>query len=186
MKQVRNSMFETNSSSTHSVALRKPNMESKLTGSLTEYIDPADNYIHVPFGEFGWGYDEYEDAFTKLQYLLTMIAETARRDGWHPKYRNNEEFYMLDDFLLLESIVCEHTLGCKGICLASEITECIYDDIVDDEGNPYHGIDFDGYIDHQSHEDYNCLMDFLESWETTIEQFLFDENMRIIIDNDNN
>lgn len=186
MKQIRNNIFETNSSSTHSVSLHNSSKPENLIYDLEAYVDPADHYIHVPFGEFGWGYDEYEDSYNKLQYLLTMIAETHRH-YYNPEYTNNDEFYNLDDFILLESIVCENTPGCKGICLASEITCEVHDDITNEQGDKYNWISFsNGYIDHQSCEDYSCLADFLEDNGLTIERFLFDENVQLIIDNDNN
>ena len=186
MRQTRNSIFETNSSSTHSVSIRGASNPPQYEYTLGAYIDPADHYIHIPFGEFGWGYDEYEDDYNKLQYLLTMIAETHKSNYYHPDYTSVDEFYNLDDFILLESIVCEHIPGCKGICIASEITDKIYDDVTDKEGNPYHSIDINGYIDHQSYENYTCLADFLEDNEITIEEFLFNPYVQLIIDNDNN
>lgn len=185
MKQIRKNIFETNSSSTHSVAIYGQSNPPMYEYTLGAYIDPADHYLHMKFGEFGWGYDEYEDDYTKLQYLLTMIAETASNDRFNPKFTNLEEFYALDDFILLESIVCEHIEGCKGINIISEITDKTYDDILDKDGNMYHSLEFDGYIDHQSCEDYNCLADFLEAWDLSIEEFLFNPHVQLIIDNDN-
>lgn len=184
MRQVREHIFETNSSSTHSVSIRV-NKHPVYTCTLHEYLDKNDHKLHMKFGEFGWGYDEYEDDYNKLQYLLTMIAEVHKNDFYHPDFTSLEEYYMLDDFLLLESIVCDHIKECKGIVIESTIKDRSYSNVTDKDGNPCHMIDIEGYIDHQSCEDYYCLNDFLDDWDLTIEKFLFNDNVELIIDSDN-
>ena len=37
-----------------------------------------DDVVRVEFGEFGWGIDYYDDPYTKLQYLVTMLVETCK------------------------------------------------------------------------------------------------------------
>lgn len=61
MKQIRNNVFETNSSSTHSIAIPR---------NLTNKIHTI--YFHV--GEFGWGYYEEDPA----DYLYTAIYDTSK------------------------------------------------------------------------------------------------------------
>ena len=184
MRQIRKRIFETNSSSTHSVSITNPKLD---LSQLDEYVDPADHYIHIQFGEFGWGYDEYEDAYNKLAYLLTMILETQHATFGRSGFTTLEEFYMLDDFILLESIVTEVAKDCKGINIFNDGFKFNpYDDPEIDIKNESHGwLDHEGYIDHQSCEDYRCLADFLEDWGVSIEDFIFDENIQLVIDNDN-
>lgn len=57
MKQIRKGVFETNSSSTHSIAIPKKHAE--------EYP----NVVHFGIGEFGWEFDEADPA----DYLYTAI-----------------------------------------------------------------------------------------------------------------
>lgn len=57
-RQIRNSVFETNSSSTHSIAISKAPVV-------------ADKYIHFGIGEFGWENDCVDTA----DYLYTAILE---------------------------------------------------------------------------------------------------------------
>lgn len=57
MKQIRRNVFETNSSSTHSIAI--PN----------EKMSNYSSVIHFGFGEFGWSFDEVNPA----DYLYTAI-----------------------------------------------------------------------------------------------------------------
>lgn len=63
MKQIRNSVFETNSSSTHSIAISK---EPVIIGK----------YIKFGIGEFGWENDCVDTA----DYLYTAILEQDNRE----------------------------------------------------------------------------------------------------------
>lgn len=68
---IRNSVFETNSSSTHSLTI--------VSGG--EYVHPNtlvpdyDNILRVPAGDFGWSVEDYYDAESKLSYLLIYIRD---------------------------------------------------------------------------------------------------------------
>ena len=64
MRQVRRGMFETNSSSSHSIVLSK---SKQLTGKIL----PEDGRIVIRPGEFGWGEERHTDAYTKASYCLT-------------------------------------------------------------------------------------------------------------------
>lgn len=63
MKTIRRSVFETNSSSTHSISIV----------SKDNYQNLKQNVIVAEFGEFGWGYDNLNTVYEKLSYVLTMI-----------------------------------------------------------------------------------------------------------------
>ena len=63
MKQIRRSVFETNSSSTHSIAIPKK-------------CDPI-NYTSFHIGEFGWGWEEVDAA----DYLYTAIYELSETES---------------------------------------------------------------------------------------------------------
>lgn len=65
MKQIRNGVFETNSSSTHSICITK--------GSYT-----LPNYpISFNIGEFGWEFATLED-YEKYNYLYTALVSQER------------------------------------------------------------------------------------------------------------
>lgn len=67
MKQIRRGVFETNSSSTHSVTV------DHSKGLSPNYLYVSDDgYVHAEFGEFGWEVWDYTDQETRLSYLLTM------------------------------------------------------------------------------------------------------------------
>ncbi len=61
-KTIRQSCFETNSSSMHSISIG----EGKLNDTIG--LD-SDGKITLVGGEFGWGREEYNDAYTKANYL---------------------------------------------------------------------------------------------------------------------
>lgn len=67
MRLIRHSTFETNSSSCHSISISN-------TVDLYETIVPNDNgQIIFSGGEFGWGYQEYNDAKTKANYVAVSL-----------------------------------------------------------------------------------------------------------------
>jgi hypothetical protein len=69
MKKIRHGVFETNSSSSHSISIAD-------AGSLLDTILPdSDGRITLQGGEFGWGYEEYSDAQTKASYLAVYAQE---------------------------------------------------------------------------------------------------------------
>ena len=63
MKTIRSNVFETNSSSTHSIAIPK-NCE-------------ATNFISFHVGDFGWGWEEVDPA----DYFYTAIYETSNTEN---------------------------------------------------------------------------------------------------------
>lgn len=64
---TRRGMFETNSSSAHSV----------VTGSTTDFVSavrPGEEEIAIEPGEYGWGYDELHLWVEKASYAYTHAA----------------------------------------------------------------------------------------------------------------
>lgn len=68
-RQIRKSVFETNSSSTHAICITKKKDNYKLP-----------KHIDFEFGEFGWGYDEYSDTHNKASYLITSIFSFSKSE----------------------------------------------------------------------------------------------------------
>ena len=60
-RQIRRSVYETNSSSTHAICISKNNDYKKR------------DYIEFETGEFGWEWDTYETVHSKASYLITAI-----------------------------------------------------------------------------------------------------------------
>ena len=164
-RQKRGKVFETNSSSTHSITIE--------SGGLTagELRIAEDNKVHVTFGEFGWEVCDYSDQYEKLQYILTMCACTEGRNCTSP-----DEFYETEGYKLISSAVSEYC-HCDGIEVESDINIECYDNKI--------YLDFDGYIDHQSC-DYSSVAEFLkENYISSVEEFIFDNGIIVHTDNDN-
>lgn len=156
-RQIRKGVFETNSSSTHSISFCKKELERNNMP-----ID-CDGYIHARFGEFGWEIANYYDQENKLSYLLTMAMHL---NGFCTFYGDDidediEHFMNTDDFKRISGDIADY-VGCNGI-------------IIDNS---------EGYIDHQSREDYFTLDQFLNENCTDIINFVFG-NVVVHTDNDN-
>ncbi len=152
---IRRKVFETNSSSTHSISISGKSSRDKSYLS----IDPNTNKVKVSFGEFGWGYEKLSSQLEKLSYLITMAFETERYE-----LKSIEDFYNGEGFILLNDEISKYC-NCNGIEINDKICE--------------------GYIDHQSTEDYSSLKDFLEQNNISVIDYVFDNSIQMIIDNDN-
>lgn len=178
MKTIRQGVFETNSSSTHSLTIVRPKDEYNLSKDvpIVEYYQDKKgiqhyNCIVLTGGKFGWGPEDYRDSLTKLNYCAVHFMEGA------PQYEgetNSGNYVGTDNksveydrqLALFEKVVKEHT-GADEI-----VYECS-SNYGDDEGW--------SYIDHQS--DGTASEAFKD--EETLKAFLFNRQSVLVIDNDN-
>ena len=184
-KQIRRGVFETNSSSMHSLSIHRMGIDTPIK---YDDIQDDDNMLHIKFGEFGWGYERYSDSYHKLQYALTMVFATDARDAVCA-----DDFYNTEGFKVINELI-KDKFNCDGIVIEDRFEIHSYyrrkwDDEkrrwVEDKNDLYVYLTCDGYIDHQSCEDYSSLQDFLNSYGITLEDFIFDPGIELIIDNDN-
>ncbi len=151
----RRKVFETNSSSTHSVCI------SSGEGIVDNIFPDRDGVLRLTGGQFGWEQEEYTDSLTKADYCAVFTrSESAAKQR-----------------AMLEKVLLEVT-GAKKIkyCFSSD-----YHTTVDDEGDTIHP----AYIDHQSdfHEGGDCMAAFKD--EQTLKDFIFNPNSILTTDNDN-
>lgn len=170
MKRItRSEVWETNSSSIHTLT---------FCGESSMHYDmdvEQDGYVHSHFDNYGWDGEPLDDMYRRLSYILTMAAMIERRNK---TYYDEESFYQTESFKMIEDVVKEH-VDCKGIIIDYNGIE-----MYQDEYGEY--VAFNGFIDHQSCEDYNSLDDFLKDSDAgSIERFIFDDSIVMIIDNDN-
>ncbi len=66
--KIRTGIFETNSSSTHSVSFNR-----WIPGRSGRLEPDSDGKIHVFGGEFGWNWGAYNDSETKVDYYFTFF-----------------------------------------------------------------------------------------------------------------
>lgn len=161
-RKIRKGVWETNSSSCHSVSISKNKIMNFALPGLDE-----DGFLIAHFDEFGWEINRYNNPTSKLSYALTMVAMIHNEE-----FFNEVEFYELDDFKMIEDVVKNKIPDCEGIQMAEHSFD-----------NEFWGID--GYIDHQSYECYSCLQDFLNDYDITLEDFIFNANVILQTDNDN-
>lgn len=162
MKLIRNCVFETNSSSAHSLAYGTskiirgagwgmPPDETDLSNPMYRLDTIPDEYRGYTFyewlGEYGWGYDKLRTPQEKFSYLLTSIADTTK------ELHKATEYYVLKEMM-------------DNIGLNIEPSD-------EDE---------EGYIDHQS-----CGVVDMSLFKTKEDliTYLFNDNIGIYIENDN-
>lgn len=161
MKLVRNGVFETNSSSAHSLAygtdyiLRgsrwyQPTKERDFSNPMYRLDKVPDHYKGYTFyewlGEYGWGYNVLTTPQEKFSYLLTQMADTS------------EELHESTDYETIKEMV--EDIGC-------EIIRCN---------------DQDGYVDHES---YGIVNPSLFKSKKDLITYLFNDNIIVYIENDN-
>lgn len=109
MRRVRNNVFETNSSSVHTLAFSH---NGRQPSAFKQY---KDGYIRVDFGEFGKEDALYKTQYDKLSYLMTQLAYL------HPDL---ESIYNSFEFSAIQDAVCEYT-GAKGIKIINKVEPMI-------------------------------------------------------------
>ena len=183
--KIRRGIFETNSSSTHSITMRR-----EFDKPQKDLVVSDDGYVHSKFGDFEWEFARHTDSDIKLSYLLTMVFHINRDnlvESLKPIEKDKnyiDSFYELDDFQLINDSV-KRRCDCSGIIIDSAIIcsseyEHEYLHMYDEEcHDPIYG------IDHQSREDYSTLDEFLDQYEMSIGEFIFDPDRVLKIDNDN-
>ena len=169
MFQIRQSVFETNSSSTHCIVVTADN------GNAPPLDPDGESRIDVQLDEFGWGPECFNDLYRKLQYVLTLIFETEYRTELSIERKSGNLEYDRDKFY---DDIFKDTFGFIQV-----------NDIIQE----YCGYGIrpivnnvrDVYVDHQSCEYYSGLGDFLDEHNLTLEKFLFDTGVWVVISNDN-
>ena len=169
MKLIRNGVFETNSSSAHSLAyknevvLRGVYESNGITDfkdgryRLTEIPEKYKNYVLQPsFDEYGWGYDELDTPDEKLSYILTNEYEggTSLQKVYNGKF-----------FVTIVKWLQEFGINVS-----------IKDLQLDEWGY------VDGYIDHESK--FVVTKDIFHDKEDLI-TYLFNDDIVVYIENDN-
>lgn len=98
---LRKKVFETNSSSVHSLVISEEGMEESNLP-----ID-EDGYVIAEYGSFGKDGTIYSSQSDKLSYLLTQCYYLG---GWEYQLRDTNNYH----FKHIEEAICDYT-GAKGI-----------------------------------------------------------------------
>ena len=155
--QIRKSVFETNSSSTHSIYISDKKCVLSRLGVDNNGI------CRIYSGEFGWEVEDYYGAASKASYCMTYAFQMAQYYTVEGGYGYNMEFvkHLLD---MLTEVIMENTKA-KSVEYVKS----------DDQYYAY------GYIDHKS---FDVCSDAFESKET-LKNFIFNKNSYLHTDNDN-
>lgn len=92
-KQTRHGVFETNSSSTHSITIS--------SAKMLDQVDLSGKKLVLNGGEFGWEWEQYNDWETKANYCAQFLA----------RLQSYGEKATVDEFRaeMLENVIKEHT-----------------------------------------------------------------------------
>lgn len=180
---IRRGVFETNSSSTHSVSVIGINKDNDHTITLADLpeleelkVNKEYDKVEAGFGDFGWGPDCFNSIEHKLSYALTMVAATECHH-----IRSSTDFFESEGFKMLNDAIADR-YHCKGIFIKDAIEVRTFDY----DGKKSYYINIDGYIDHASGcDEYSSLKSFLNHYNLSVEDFLFNKNVVVFISNDN-
>lgn len=156
MKVIRNGVFETNSSSMHSLAIMNSNNYN------SEHNYSSNKVLCVYPAEYSWGYERLTEPDEKLSYLFALAASS---NGLI--WLDGEDIEVIDKFFALPEVK-------KVYDVMSEIGITI-NFIIDKNSDHYFG-----YVDHQSIETVDVFLG-----DISIKDFIFNEKYMAIIDNDN-
>lgn len=189
---IRKGVFETNSSSMHTIAIDKTAIHENpaQTRSLAQWDSSDGQYIfNIRLGEYGWGYDELTTTTEKLNYLFTMticnLSYSINIENVSWEQQNQIQLDIIQNTITSwenhQTTPYDECGGCwqdlRELCdLVHQI-----DPNVDSIKIAYSE---DYYIDHQSMND--NLNDFCKHNEIeSLYDFLVNEKYVIIITNDN-
>lgn len=156
--QTRSNVFETNSSSSHSLTLSKDDLVPQTFDKKTL----RNGVVDIELGDYNWEWRRYHDVKNKLRYLITQLTDGKLPEGDDPQALTETLIERNEQFRLLSDVVHKHT-GCELRVLPS-----------------------DGGIDHQSARgDAAVGMELFDSAQR-LQAFLFNENAYVETGNDNN
>jgi hypothetical protein len=156
--KTRSGVFETNSSSTHSICIDRKSKNGFMDTSL---VPDENGVVHLQGGEFGWSYERFHDAQSKASYVAIYL------DVW------------VNDLLQKEKMKNEFVELIKTQTGATEVS---FDFSADYDSESSLDKNW-SYIDHQSVEDRD--LDYLWDDLEDLRQFIFNPNSVLITDNDN-
>lgn len=164
MRLIRNKVFETNSSSCHSISITS-DMELNDIPTPDEYGN-----LFIESGEFGWEQDEYNSWWGKAAYLIVYIRD------WSGE--SQEKYKQLFEYVVKEVTGAE-TITYEELFWKTEEKSYEYEGVT----RTYQSKLGEGYIDHQSVEDRD--LDYMFEYVNEMKKFLFSSNSVLETDNDN-
>jgi len=181
--QKRIGVFETNSSSSHSISLNITDINDLKCSLPVDNID-GEKVVTMECVEFGWGPEQFNDAYTKLSYLLTYIFTFDKFIDENNEKKLMKQLKNMNPTKYLDFLVKKQYISYKQyeyFKLLEEIISDVCDAKLIVKMNKYGCFHF-GYIDHQSTD---IAQKFLKRSKNEIMNFIFNPQSVLIIDNDN-
>ena len=161
MLRIRENIFETNSSSAHSIVLRQKYNENSVEKNLkmfNEIVSKNNNtYVLDKEGQYGWNFRYIHTWREKLKYAIIF---------YHIHHDNNEKIINIDEN---DEYVLSKLKEVSNIESISYV----------DKKEFYK----ESYIDHASVMELDLFIKFKE---VSLIDFIFDDRYALITDNDNN
>jgi hypothetical protein len=154
--QIRKGVFETNSSSMHSICI-----EGK--SRMCEFKNYKGDDILASGGEFGWEIEEYTDWETKLQYVIVSMQYLGSNRPEKP-----EEYMDCTEYRWLTEVIKDYT-G-KNLVMNDDFTP----GYIDHQS-----------VDNLGENDIWLKNSDEQNWKSRIRDFIFDERFVLVTDNDN-
>lgn len=145
MRTIRYGVFETNSSSVHTITFSRRNIKP------SEFRLDKDGKILMSYGSFGKEEAVYDDQYTKLQYLVTLIGYLC------PYPYGDEEWHEHYDARELEEALIEYMPACTGIKIVDDGSE----PDIDHQSIPYGYVDFINLWNHEAVQNFIFNNDIL-------------------------
>lgn len=160
--QVRQGLFETNSSSTHAICIAKKELNDnyKLPKSIEFNLDG-----------FGWEIEEYRDIYAKANYLYTGYVEVIGSKLYHEEREKNQFYRGWKECEVKASLIFKD----KVKELLPDI-ECEFEDV--ENTKTYY------YIDH-SDDGIDSFINYVLSSRENLIAYLINDNSTIFTGNDN-
>lgn len=158
MKQIRQGVFETNSSSVHAICI------------ATDGIIQKSNTLAFIFGEYGWEYERIDTPQGKLSYAFTALFNAYEYDYEYvvKKYNTLREWFK-EDGIKMQLFFDDST---DDAVFGKTIWSC---------GDPYwHDC---GELDHGCEA--KEFVDYIFDSKDNMYQFLFNDNSYVLTGNDN-
>ncbi len=165
LKVVRNNVFETNSSSCHSLSITSDN-------NLSDIPTPSQNgNIDIWSQTFGWEVDSYNDFGTKASYIAIYCRDWSGN-------KSEEHFKIFEDCI-------KEVTQCKNVTYGDGMLEYETKTYTNSNNEEviYKDYGWDASIDHQSVESEDLHHLFENTDE--LKRFLFSRNSILETDNDN-
>lgn len=192
IKNIRKSVFETNSSSTHCVVI---DTDINLISSDYKNEVSDDNKIHFStYGEYGWSNDQLTSLSDKLSYIFSCVIHSKLEyiysidfeDKLEEKLNNRKTQILeikniFDQLNELVKVITGYEIYCEKF---NNLVETITNETKNSDHIILNNDLTDGYVDH-SGEKYKGIVDPLLNNQEDLKKFLFSNKSVLYTSNDN-